>query len=91
MMSQAVKPFDWCELVPHFVHPVKVAVIEAFQWIDQPMASSELRQVLDEGLSYVSYHVRGLAEVGALIEVNRESVRGAIKTTYVLADRPDSC
>jgi hypothetical protein len=45
------------------VHPSKVLIIEAMQWIDRPMSASELGEVLDGALSsaVVSYHLRSLA------------------------------
>jgi Helix-turn-helix domain len=85
--NESPQPFAWEDLVPHFVHPAKVAVIEALAWIDQPLSPTELNQVLDEefGVSLVSYHMRKLAQVGALERVRQQAVRGALQTFYALS------
>jgi hypothetical protein len=74
-------------LVPHLVHPLKVAIIEAMGWIDEPVSPRELDLAFEEefGVSLVSYHVRILADYGALEKVRQQAVRGALQTFYVLA------
>jgi hypothetical protein len=81
------RSFHWDALVPHLVHPLKVAIIEAMRWIEVPVSPRELDRVLDEefGVSLVSYHVRTLADVGALEKVRQRAVRGALQNFYVLA------
>jgi hypothetical protein len=87
-MDAGGERFDWSLLVPRTVHPLKVAIIEAIEWIGEPMAASELVNVVDEidnekfGLSHVSYHMNRLEELGALNVVRREQVRGAMKSYY---------
>jgi hypothetical protein len=90
--------FEWDTLVPHLVHPLKVAIIEAMSWIDEPLSPRDLDLVLDDefGVSLVAYHVGVLADHGALEAVGQEQVRGAVKTFYVLvardpADSPLHC
>jgi len=77
--------FDWFRLVPQFVHPVRVAIIEALAWIGEPLSPSELVDVFDQQwvLSVVSYHVRVLAQAGVL-----EEVRGSRQTFYFFTDDP---
>lgn len=78
--------FDWEALVPLLVHPVKVEIIEAMSWIGHPLSATDLDRLLrgQLGVSLISYHLRKLAEVGALKLERREPVRGAIQTFYVL-------
>ena len=78
--------FDWETLVPLLVHPVKVEIIEAMSWIGLPLSATDLDRVLRGkiGVSLLSYHLRKLAEVGALKRVRREPVRGAVQTFYAL-------
>lgn len=78
--------FDWDALVPRVVHPVKVAIVEALEWIGEPLSAKELDAVFDEewGLSLVAYHLRTLAELGAVEQVRQEPVRGALQTFYGL-------
>lgn len=77
-------PFDWGALVPRLVHPLKVVIVEALSYIDEPLSASDLRLVFGEqyDLSLISYHVVGLAKVGALAKVRQQQVRGALKTFY---------
>ena len=79
--------FDWDALVPHLIHPVKVAIVEAMTWIVVPVSPRELDKAFDEqfGVSLVSYHVRTLVDVGAVEKVHQQAVRGALQTFYVLA------
>lgn len=77
--------FDWESLIPLFVHPVKVAVIEALAWIEQPLSAAELVSILEgesHSLGVVAYHVSMLAKLG-VIEVRHErQSRGARETYY---------
>ena len=79
--------FNWDSLVPHLIHPVKVAIIEAMEWVEVPISPRELDRVFDEeyGLSLVSYHMRTLADVGVVEKVRQQSVRGALQTFYSLS------
>jgi DNA-binding transcriptional ArsR family regulator len=78
--------FDWESLVPLLVHPVKVAIIEAMSWIDRPLSATDLDKILngDIGVSLISYHLRKLAELGAIERVHQETVRGAVQSFYAL-------
>jgi len=79
--------FQWDTLVPHLLHPIKVAIIEAMSWIGEPVSPRELDLIFDDefGVSLVSYHVGVLVDYGALEKAGQEPVRGALKTFYVLA------
>lgn len=82
--------FFWENHVPLFVHPVKVAAIEALTWIDEPFSPKQLDDMSDGdfGVSIVAYHMKRLAELG-LIEISSHGyVRGARQTFYRLAKDP---
>jgi len=81
--------FNWDALIPISVHPVKVAIIEAMEWIEVPLSPKELDRIFDEefGVSLVSYHMRTLADVGVVERVRQQSVRGAVQSFYTLAAR----
>jgi hypothetical protein len=87
-MDAGAERFDWSLLVPRTIHDLKVAIIEAMEWIGQPLAPSELVFVVDDaenekfGLSHVSYHMAKLRELGALKVVRTEPVRGSQKHYY---------
>ena len=79
--------FNWDSLVPYLIHPVKVAIIEAMEWVEVPLSPRELDRIFDEqfGVSLVSYHMRTLADVGVVEKVRQQSVRGAVQTFYALS------
>ena len=79
--------FNWDSLISLSVHPVKVAIIEAMQWIGVPLSPKELDRIFDEqfGVSLVSYHMRTLADAGAVKRVRQQAVRGAVQSFYVLS------
>lgn len=79
---------DWSVLVPFFIHPVQVAVIEAMWWIDEPLSATLLKNVFDEkfDLSIVSYHVATLAKQDILKKVGQRHVRGAREKFYRLSN-----
>jgi hypothetical protein len=79
--------FNWGTLVPYLIHPVKVAIIEAMEWVAMPLSPRELDRLFDEqfGVSLVAYHMGTLAEVGAVEKVGQRPVRGALQTFYALS------
>lgn len=81
--------FDWDELVPRLVHPLKVATIEALWWIELPLSPSELTKVFEGKflLGVISYHARALANVKALKVVGERPVRGAVQHFYFFPAR----
>jgi len=78
--------FNWSVLVSNIVHPLKVAIIEAMEWVEKPLSPRELDRMFDEqfGVSLVSYHMHALADVGVVEKVRQRSVRGAMQTFYAL-------
>lgn len=80
--------FAWDALVPHVVHPLKVSIVEAMQWIGQPLSASDLTKVIDDeefGLSHVSYHMVKLAKAGVIEVVGQRQVRGSLEKFYFFA------
>jgi hypothetical protein len=65
---------------------------EEMQALSEDERMEVIRVVLDRvmrgqvGVSLLSYHLRKLTEVGALVRVRQEPVRGAVQTFYALAD-----
>lgn len=85
-MEGGEAPFDWAVLVPRIVHPLKVAIVEALLYVEQPLSAIELCRLFDEPsdnyVSKASYHVRELAKAGSLAAVRTRQVRGATETFY---------
>lgn len=85
MTVQGGERFDWEALVPLVIHPLKVAILEALEWIGQPLSASDLTKVFDDEeiyLSHVSYHLRKLGEVGVLELQRTRPVRGSVEKFY---------
>lgn len=77
--------FDWESLVPVFIHPLKVAVVEALDWIEQPLSPNELALMFDSkewSLGIVAYHVSTLAKVGVIEVIGERQARGARESYY---------
>jgi hypothetical protein len=79
--------FNWDSFVASFVHPVKVAIIEAMVYMEVTLSPRELDRMFDEqfGVSLISYHMRTLAEAGAVERVRQRPVRGSVETFYALS------
>lgn len=80
---------DWAALVPLTVHPLQVTIIEAMEWIGEPVSATELTDMFQEPeghyLSLVSYHMGKLVKLGAVEQTGHRPVRGARETFYFLA------
>jgi hypothetical protein len=65
---------------------VKIAVLQAYLWIGEPLSKAELTRLFDDPhyfyLSLVAYHVDGLADVGLLEKVRTRSLRSGTETYY---------
>lgn len=76
----------WFRLISKVVHPVKIAVMEAYFWIGEPLSKAELTRLFGNGkhfyLSLVSNHVDGLDSWGILEEITTREIRGATETYY---------
>jgi hypothetical protein len=82
-------PFDWSVVVPRLVHPLQVAIVEAMTWIDVPLSPSDLEQLFLEqhSIEELAYHVRRLAHIEALVQVEEQPRRGFLRKWYFLAGR----
>jgi hypothetical protein len=77
----------WSAALFSLIHPIKLAAVEAFLYIEEPMSGLLVYEVLGRPASFgtVSYHVRRLAEVGVLVDLYVEPRRGAHERFYGLA------
>jgi predicted transcriptional regulator len=88
--SNGLTEFDWEALVGTVLHPVKVAIIEALHWTEQPLSSTELVNLFSHrkySLGVVSYHVTSLAKFGVIEMTGARQARGARETYYYLTQR----
>jgi predicted transcriptional regulator len=83
-----VAPFDWPALIDKSVHEVKVAIVEALWWIEQPLSAKELWEILGVGryvAGTVAYHVKSLKDMGLIVPTSERAARGARETYYLPA------
>jgi hypothetical protein len=84
LFSDEIVVFNWSCLVDLFIHPAKIAIIEAFHWIGQPMSPSELEKILDSkwDLETLAYHTKFLRDGAILESRGNRAVRGSRETYY---------
>lgn len=69
------------------IHEVKVAAIEALDWIGGPLSAKELWVILDPGrYAYptVAYHVKNLCDLELIELTDSVPRRGSAEKFYVL-------
>lgn len=78
--------FDWNALVPYVIHPLKVAIVEALVWIEQPLSAPDFRKLFNERFStgVISYHLVELAKTGTLEMTKKQRGVGAPGKFYFL-------
>ena len=84
--GHSADPTPWEKCIPTFLHPLKVAIIEAMLWVEEPLSARLIELLLDDGtdLTLLAYHLRCLAEAGVVTKVRAEPVRGVVQTYYEL-------
>jgi DNA-binding transcriptional ArsR family regulator len=78
----------WEWLVPRALHAVKVAIVETLFAADQPMTATELTRAfrgVKTSKQGVSYHLKGLAKMGAVVEVERIPIGFATERYFELS------
>ncbi|HET7054319.1 MAG TPA: helix-turn-helix domain-containing protein [Solirubrobacterales bacterium] len=58
----------WSALPEKVIHPVRVPVVEALRWIDEPLSAIEIVDVLDGFVSMweAAHHLRALQALGVV-------------------------
>lgn len=76
--------FDWCSLIRISVHDLKVSIIEALDWVGEPLSAAELEEIFDKrwNLGSVAYHLTNLKKHGILEVSSERAVRGARESYY---------
>lgn len=82
--------FCWATLVARVLHPVDVQIIEALQWIEQPLSADELSKVFDGKWSWakVSHHIRRLDKLDAVELSEIQTKPNIADIRYRLVERP---
>jgi hypothetical protein len=85
-------PFPgWEPFLPHLVHPLKVAIVEALLYIGEPLSAVQFGKVLrgaSEGFpeSNVRYHLNHLAELGVLALTSASPEGGSREKFFYFAN-----
>jgi hypothetical protein len=89
-LAERLTDYDWSSLIEKEIHEVKVAVVEALDWIGGPLSAKELHLILDERHRYqtVAHHINGLAKQGVIEQTHVRPARGAEEKYYLLAQVP---
>lgn len=85
MIAGGEPSFDWEALVPHVIHPVRVAMIETFGWIGEPLSATDFEKIFASSnytTSNLSYHLGKLTKAGVLVKVDEEESRGSVRKFY---------
>lgn len=82
-VSERPPSFDWHKLINPYIHPVKVEILEALNWIQEPLSAGELTRILsDRALGVVAFHLTSLADRKVVGRVFERQARGARETYY---------
>jgi hypothetical protein len=83
---------DWDRLFAISVHPTRVEILEAMEWLDLPLSPVQMTAILGKhrkGVGHVGYHMRRLTDDGFLYLKSTRPVRGATEHFYLLSARPE--
>ena len=82
--------FCWAALVARLLHPVDVQIIEALQWIGQPLSADELSEVFGGKWSWakISHHIRRLQRLDAVELHEIETKPNIADIRYRLVEKP---
>jgi hypothetical protein len=87
-VERGVRSFDWNALVDAYIHPAKVAILEALAWVEHPLSPAEMSRQFGFppfNLGVLAYHVRTLVDRGIVEPVYSRGVRGSRETYYFFA------
>jgi hypothetical protein len=90
LSNGSVDEADWGKVIATYVHPIKVAILEAMSWIGEPLSSTECSRMFPprrHGLGVVSYHMADLLKAGLVEDTNERAARGARETYYYLVQQ----
>jgi hypothetical protein len=79
---------NWETALYGTMHPLQVALLEAFAWVNRPLSPTLVVQLFDReyALNNIAYHVRRLADAGVIHQVDSIPRRGATEHLYRLVD-----
>lgn len=81
--------YDWGQLVPRFVHPIKVAIIETMFYMKQQLSASDLQELFcgEYPLSNIHYHLLTLKRAALVVKMREVQRRGATESFFMLREQ----
>jgi hypothetical protein len=72
---------DWAAVIEATIHPTKILILEAAEWIGEPVSPWLLGDVFEGHVKKgdVAYHLKDLADKGLLMKVGERPSRGALE------------
>lgn len=67
-----------------FIHPTKLAIVEAMSWLERPLSISELELILESGdrCPALAYHLNSLASFELLEQTETRRARGSTEPYF---------
>jgi hypothetical protein len=77
---------DWERCGPDPLHPIRVIIVEAMLWIDEPLSARTIEKSVDgaASLALIAYHLRRLAALSVVEKSGDRVVKGAVQVCYRL-------
>lgn len=90
--TEQTSGFCWAALVARALHPVDVQIVEALQWIEEPLSAGDLAQLFDGKVPWASlgHHMRRLTKLGAIELDEAPTTRNITGIRYRLVQEPRS-
>lgn len=82
--------FCWAALVARVLHPMDVQIIEAMEWVEEPLSAGDLTQLFDGKPSWalMGRHMRRLTKLEAIEPSETPTMRNVTDIRYRLVRRP---
>lgn len=82
----------WATVAVRALHPIQVQIVEALRWIDEPLAVSDLGEIV-EGVEWVrlNHHIRRLSKLRAIVHAETPNPASVLNLRYrlVMVQRGD--
>jgi hypothetical protein len=73
---------EWEQIARAHIHPLRLAVLDAFDTARGPTSAVRVAEERGEPLGRVAHHVRQLARLGLIVPAGTRPRRGAVEHFY---------
>lgn len=75
----------WATVAVRALHPIQVQIVEALRWIDEPLAVSDLGEIVED-LEWVrlNHHIRRLSRLRAIVHAETPNPANVLNLRYRL-------